>query len=111
MVPVICSMTDRIFCHFGPFFAFLPPEKPKYQNFENLKKCLEISLFDTSVPKIMIICYTVPEIWCMTDVVIIFHFGLLSALLPAYQPKKSKFKKNDNNACRYYHFTHVHQKL
>ena len=24
----------------------------------------------------MIICYTVPEIWCMTDVIAIFHFGL-----------------------------------
>ena len=24
MVPEIWSMTDRIFCHFGPFFAFLP---------------------------------------------------------------------------------------
>ena len=32
------------------------------------KKHLEISLFYTNVPKIMIICYTVPEIWCRTDV-------------------------------------------
>ena len=30
------------------------------QNFEKLKKHLEISTFYTSVPKIMIICYTVP---------------------------------------------------
>ena len=92
MVPVICSMTDRIFCHFGPFFAFSPSEKPKNQNFENLKRCLEISLFDTSVPKIMIICYTVPEIWSMMDV-IIFHFGLLFALLPSSSPKNQNFKK------------------
>ena len=27
-------------------------------------------------------CYTVPEIWCMTDVIAIFHFGLFFALLP-----------------------------
>ena len=25
MVPEILSATDRIFCHFGPFFALLPP--------------------------------------------------------------------------------------
>ena len=31
--------------------------------------------------KIMIICYTVPEIWCVIDVIVIFHFGLLFALL------------------------------
>ena len=30
----------------------------------------------TSVPKIMIICYTVPEIWGVTDAIVIFHFGL-----------------------------------
>ena len=33
---------------------------------------MEISSFYTSKPKIMIICYTVPEIWSVTDIVI-FH--------------------------------------
>ena len=32
--------------------------------------------------KITITCYTVPEIWHLTDVSVIFHFGLLFALLP-----------------------------
>ena len=27
-VPEIWSETDRIFCHFGPFFAFIPPPPP-----------------------------------------------------------------------------------
>ena len=36
----------------------------------------------TKKTKIMIICYTVPEIWCVTDVIVIFHFGLFFALLP-----------------------------
>ena len=44
------------------------------------KKRLEISSFDNSAPKIMIICYAVPEIWCVTNV-IIFHFWLFFALL------------------------------
>ena len=41
MVPEIWSMTDRIFCHFGPFFApfaFYHPNNPKNQNFEKLNK-------------------------------------------------------------------------
>ena len=28
---------DKIFCHFGPFFALLPPNNPKNQNFEKMK--------------------------------------------------------------------------
>ena len=31
-------MTSRIFCHFGPFFALLPPNNLKNQNFEKMKK-------------------------------------------------------------------------
>ena len=38
MVPEILSVTDRIFCHFGPFFALYPPNNPKNQNFEKMKK-------------------------------------------------------------------------
>ena len=72
-------MTDVIIFHFGPFFA----------------KHLEISLFYTSVPKSMIICYTVPEIWHVTDVIVIFHFGLFFALLP---PKNQTFKKMKKTA-------------
>ena len=44
----------------------------------------------------MIICYTVPDIWRVTDV-IIFHFGLFFALLPLQQPKKWKFQKSEKN--------------
>ena len=71
-------------------------------------KCLEISLFYISIPKIMMICYTVPEIWCMTDVIVIFHFGLFFALL---QPKKSKLYKNKKNTWRYDHFIYVCHKF
>ena len=43
--------------------------------------------------KIMIICYTVPEIWHMTDVISVFHFGLFFALLPPNSPKNQNLKK------------------
>ena len=46
------------------------------------KKGLEITSFYTRVPKIMIICYTVPKIRHKTNVIVVFHFGLFFALLP-----------------------------
>ena len=45
MVPQIRSVTDRILCHFGPFFAASPPSPPsppqttqKIKIFGNIKK-------------------------------------------------------------------------
>ena len=38
MFPEILSMTDRFFCHFGPFFALLTPYNPNIQNFGKMKK-------------------------------------------------------------------------
>ena len=52
----------EFFCHLGLLFAVLPPNTMKNENIKNEKKPLEISSFDTDVLKIMIICYTVPEI-------------------------------------------------
>ena len=75
------------------------------------KKHLEISPFYTSVPKIMIICYTVPEIWHVTYVIFIFHFGLFFALLPSNSSKNKNFKTRKKNTWRYHQFTHGYQKL
>ena len=83
MVPEILSVTDIIFCHFGLLFALLRTSNPENQNFKKMKKKHpEILSFYTSVPKIMIIGYTVPETWSVTDVVFIFHSGQFFALLP-----------------------------
>ena len=38
IVPDTWTMTDKIFCHFGLFFALVPPNKPKNQNFQKMKK-------------------------------------------------------------------------
>ena len=59
-----------------------------------MKNYLERSSFYTNVPKIMILCYTVPEIWLVTDTILIFHFGLFVAILLPKQPKIQKFQKN-----------------
>ena len=90
-------MTDVIIFHFEPFFALLSPYSLKNQNFKKLKTLLEISSFHTSVPKIMIICYTVPETWHMTDVIVTFHFGLFFALLTPLTAQKIKISKKMKN--------------
>ena len=41
MDPELWSATDRFFCHYGLFFALLPPMDPESQNFEKMKKTLE----------------------------------------------------------------------
>ena len=80
-VPGIWHVTDvtvtfsfwAIFCLFTPLTA----QKIKMKDMKKKKTTttLEISSFYTSVPKIMIICYTVFEIWHVTDVIVVFHFG------------------------------------
>ena len=69
-------MTDVIVFHFGQFFALSPP---KNEHFKTVKKHMEIAFY-ISAPEIMIICYTVPEIRYVADV--IFHFGLFFILSP-----------------------------
>ena len=55
-----------------------------------------LPLFYTQVLKNRIICYTVPEIECVTDI-IIFSFWTFFALLPS-NPKNVNFKKNEQKA-------------
>ena len=70
--------------HFLPFY---PLTAGKIKILKKWIKHLEISSFYTSTPKTMIICYTVPEIWHVKDVTVIFHFWLFFALLPSNSPK------------------------
>ena len=80
----------------GHFLPFHLPNSPKNQNLKKMKKKhLEISSFYIDVPKIMIRWCTVPEIWCVTDVIVISHFGLVFVLLPPFfnSPKNQNFGK------------------
>ena len=54
---------------------------------------MEISSFYKYVPKIIIICYTVPEIWRVTDVIVIIHFGLLFCPFTPLTVRKKKISK------------------
>ena len=57
-------------------------------------------------------CYIVHEIWCMTDVITIFHFGLFFAPLPHLltAPKNQNFNKMKKNAWKYHHLAQVYHK-
>ena len=59
------------------------------------KQYLEISSFNTSVPKIMIIWFTVPEIWWVTDVIVIFHCAIFCPFTPPPLPPPDS-PKNEN---------------
>ena len=85
------------FSHFKWLFALLHPNNPENQSFEKMKKKkhLEILSFYTSAPKIMIICYTVPEIWYMADCyfsswVTFYHFTPLTAWKIKIKKKKKQ---------------------
>ena len=74
-VPDMAHNKCNCFFHFGLFFCpFTSLTAQKIKIFKKWKNPLEISSFYTCVPKIIIICYTVPEIWCMTDVYSYFSF-------------------------------------
>ena len=64
-------MTDVIVIFpFGLFLPFYPPNSLKNENFK--KKKMQKQPGDIIIlPKIMIIGYTVSEIWHMTDVILI----------------------------------------
>ena len=84
----------------------------KIKILKNWKKPLEITLFYTSAPKIMIIYM----LYCFLDMahngfnyfsfwVIFYPFTSLTA------PQKSKFRKTEKNPWRYHHFTQVYHKI
>ena len=51
------------FLSFWTIVCSFTPNNLKNQNFGKMKKSVDISSFYTSVPKILIICYNVREIW------------------------------------------------
>ena len=89
------TTTDIIFfVILGHTLPFYPSNSWKNENFTKMKKEPGDIVFYTNVPKIMIICSAVPEIWHVTHVIFIFHFGLLFALLsPHNSPKNQNYKK------------------
>ena len=75
-----------------PFWAILFPFTPLTAQKMKIskkwkKKPLDISSFLYNVQKIMNICYTVAETWCMASVTVTFHFGLFLLFHPPNSQK------------------------
>ena len=105
------AQQTEFFITLDNFLPIYPLKTQKVKISKKWKKHLEISSFYTSAPKIMVICYTVPEIWHMTDVIVIFHFGLFFALSPPpLTAQKMKISKKWKKHRRYHRFTQVSQK-
>ena len=77
-------------------FTLLTAQKMKKKKKKKIRGGIIRGALSTSVPKIMITCYTVPEVWCARDVTVIIHFGLIFAFLPLLplpnSPKNENFK-------------------
>ena len=113
-VTEIRSETDRNFCHFGPFFALLPPpapNDPENQNFE--KKMKKIS------GDIILLYIHVFHKWRSYDIWFLKYkvqltemFVILGHFLSFQPPDNTKNQnfKIEKNTWRYYHFTHLHHK-
>ena len=110
----VWHLTDVILIfHFGLFLPFpppspLPPPTPLPLVAQKTKMPGDIILLHNQVPKIMIICYTVRKIWCVTDVILIFHFGLFLPFYPSPFPSAPPCSPENQNTWRYQHFKQVY---
>ena len=104
-----CMRQTEFFLILDYFLFFYPLTMQKIKILKKWKKRLEISSFHTSAPQMKIISSMIPDIWSVTGR-IFCHFELLFTPLTHWQPKKSKFWKNETNTWRYHHFTPVYQK-
>ena len=113
-VPEIWHMMNVIVIfilgYFLPFCHPTPLTAQKIKTSKKWKTCLEISSLYTSVPKIMIRWCTVPEMWCMRDV-IMFSFWAIFCPFTLLTAQKIKIFKKWKNTWRYYHFTQVYLKI
>ena len=104
IAPEMLSMTDRLFCHFGPFFALLSHPTPKYnnrkyQNFEKIKNNSRYYHFTHVYQKVQ--SY---DVWFLRAQQTEFF-----AHSPPTNLKNQNFEKMKKNYLRY-HFTQVYQK-
>ena len=73
----------EFFCHFGLLFALLPPNNPKSQNFEKLKKIPgDITILHKCTKNHDHMLYCFIDVTCNRFNWFFFHFGLLFTLLP-----------------------------
>ena len=92
MVPDTWSMKDNFLSFWAIFCCFTPLTNWKITILKKFKKHLEILSFCTSAPKI-IICYTVPGIWHMTEVIFFPFWAIFCPFTPNSPKNQNKKKK------------------
>ena len=90
----------------GHFLPFDSPNNPKNQNFEKVKKPLEILSFYTCVLQMMIIWYTVPVIPNLTENFISFLANFCPFTLPD-SPKNQNINKKEKRSLEILFFMSV----
>ena len=111
MVPGIWSVTDRIFCPFGLFFALLPPKNSKSQNFEKMKKTPgDITILHECTK------HQDHMLYCSWDMVhggcnCYFSFWIFFFTFNPLTAPKIKISKKWKKSWRCHDFTLVYQKL
>ena len=92
MIPEIPGTTERIFCYFKPFFALLPPNNPKSQNFEKIKKSPgDIITLHMCTINDNYMMYGSGDMEC--DGRNFCHFGPFLPFYPTDNPKNQNFDK------------------
>ena len=66
---------QNFFCHLGRFFSLLAPNTLKNENIKNEKTPEDIIILHKCTKNHDHLLYTVPEIWHMTDVIVILILG------------------------------------
>ena len=88
------EVLDRIFCHFGTFFALLPHQQSKKSKFwKTEKNTSRYHHFTQVYQKSWSHVLRFLEIWCVTNLICIFPFGLFLPFNPTNSLKNQNLKK------------------
>ena len=77
-----CDEYNCYFSFWDMFCPFTPLIAQKIKNIKKGKNAWTYHHFTQVFQKIMIICYAIPEIWLVLDIIVIFQFGLFFVLFP-----------------------------
>ena len=104
------GVRQTIFCHYGPFFALLPPSTPRKLKFSKTKKVFQdiiiLQMFDINESHMT---YVFSDMECNRQFLLLFW--TVFCPFTTLTTWKMKILKNwKKNPWRYHHFTQLSQK-
>ena len=107
MLPEIWSVSDIIFCHFGPLLPFYPTTDIKtWKNVKYPRDIIFLHMCTISEDHIIYGSWDI-KAWQKEFFVNLGHFLPCD---PPNNPKNQNFEKNEKRAWRYYYFTLLYLK-